>query len=159
MIETKALAPSARLVISIPPVVNEPLGLWGTGQGNPGIPNILAWSPSSYVASDNLDCVHLSTSGYNQFTAQISYSNPNLFFAGVQFRTASQQFDDDQNLLPLKRYALTDASISRRLVRYLDAFFSVQNLFNSQYSVARTPIESLGMPRMFRGGLRIRFEP
>lgn len=95
----------------------------------------------------------------HQFTAQISYSNPSLFFAGVQFRTASQQFDDDQNLLPLKRYALTDASISRRLVRYLDAFFSVQNLFNSQYSVARTPIESLGMPRMFRGGLRIRLEP
>lgn len=60
--------------------VNEPLGLWGTGQGNPGIPNILAWSPSSYVASDNLDCVHLSTSGYNQFTAQIyaKYFKPRL---------------------------------------------------------------------------------
>ncbi|MBK7975062.1 MAG: hypothetical protein IPK07_17860 [Deltaproteobacteria bacterium] len=60
--------------------VNEPLGLWGTGQGNPGVPNLLAWSPSSYVASDNLDCVHLSSGGYNQFTAQIyaKYFKPRL---------------------------------------------------------------------------------
>ncbi len=60
--------------------VNEPLGLWGTGQGSPGLPNILAWSPSSYVASENLDCVHLSSSGYNQFTAQIyaKYFKPRL---------------------------------------------------------------------------------
>ncbi len=60
--------------------VNEPYGLWGTGQGSPGVPNIFAWSPSSYVASDNLDCVHLSTSGYNQFTGQIynKYFKPRL---------------------------------------------------------------------------------
>jgi lysophospholipase L1-like esterase len=60
--------------------VNEPFGLWGTGQGNPGAPNIFAWSPSSYVASDSADCVHLSTSGFNLFTAQIyaKYFKPRL---------------------------------------------------------------------------------
>ncbi len=51
--------------------VNEPYGLWGTGQGSVGVPNIFAWSPSSYVADDPNDCVHLSSGGYNQFTAQI----------------------------------------------------------------------------------------
>lgn len=51
--------------------VNEPFGLWGTGQGNPGSPNLLAWSPSAYVASDNLDCLHLSNAGYTQFASQI----------------------------------------------------------------------------------------
>lgn len=60
--------------------VNEPYGLWGTGQGNPGAPNIFAYSPSSYVSPDNLDCVHLSSAGYNQFTAQIyaKYFKPRL---------------------------------------------------------------------------------
>lgn len=51
--------------------VNEPFGLWGTGQGSPGQPNLLAWSPSAYVASDDLDCLHLSNAGYTQFANQI----------------------------------------------------------------------------------------
>jgi len=47
------------------------LNLFGTGQGNPGSPNILEWSPSAYVADDNLDCLHLSSSGYTKFTLEI----------------------------------------------------------------------------------------
>jgi hypothetical protein len=34
----------------------------------------------------------------------------------------------------------------------------VQNLFDERYAVARTPIETLGMPRMVRGGVRVRLE-
>ena len=51
--------------------VNEPFGLWGTGQGSPGAPNVFAWSPSAYVASDDIDCLHLSNAGYTQFASQI----------------------------------------------------------------------------------------
>jgi lysophospholipase L1-like esterase len=60
--------------------VNEPFGLWGTGQGSPGSPNLFAWSPSAYVASDDLDCLHLSTAGYTQFATQIyaKYFQPRL---------------------------------------------------------------------------------
>ena len=47
------------------------LNLWGTGQGNPGSPDISSWSPSSYVGSEDEDCIHLSDSGYNQFALQI----------------------------------------------------------------------------------------
>ncbi len=47
------------------------LNLFGTGQGNPGSPNIFQWSPSSYVASEDLDCLHLSSSGYTKFTREI----------------------------------------------------------------------------------------
>jgi len=54
------------------------LSLWGTGQGSPGSPDITKWSPSSYVASGDEDCLHLSDSGYNQFALQIycSYFAP-----------------------------------------------------------------------------------
>ncbi|QQS48310.1 MAG: TonB-dependent receptor [Acidobacteriota bacterium] len=48
--------------------------------------------------------------------------------------------------------------ISRRIIGSLDLFLAVQNLFDEQYAIGRTPVETLGMPRMIRGGIRIRFE-
>src|SRR5262249_21781089 len=94
----------------------------------------------------------------NQFTLQTVYSHPKQVTAAFQFRASAKQFDDDQNLLPLGSFAVVDAMVSRPLHRYIEAFVAVQNLLNTQYAVARTPIESLGMPRMVRGGVRIRFE-
>ena len=94
----------------------------------------------------------------HQITMQMSYFNPNIINAALQFRAASQQFDDDRNTLPLNSYALVDANVSRSLGKYFEAFFAVQNLLNERVVVGRTPLETIGMPRMFRGGLRIRFE-
>ena len=94
----------------------------------------------------------------HQITMQMSYFNPRIVNAALQFRAASQQFDDDRNTLPLNNYALVDANISRSLGKYFEAFFAVQNLLNERVVVGRTPLETIGMPRMYRGGLRIRFE-
>ena len=94
----------------------------------------------------------------HQFTMQASYFNPSIINAALQFRAAGKQFDDDQNLLPLGSYALIDATISRSLGKYFEAFFAVQNLLDERVIVGRTPLETLGMPRMMRGGLRIRLE-
>ncbi len=94
----------------------------------------------------------------HQFTMQVSYFNPQIVNAALQFRAAGQQFDDDQNKLPLSSYSLVDANISRSLGKYFEAFFSVQNLLDERVIVARTPLENFGMPRMFRGGIRIKFE-
>ncbi|MBO0861490.1 MAG: TonB-dependent receptor, partial [Chloracidobacterium sp.] len=94
----------------------------------------------------------------HQFTLQTVYSNPKLVTAALQFRASGKQFDDDQNQLPLGGFAVFDLTVSRPLARYVEAFIAVQNLFDAQYAVARTPLESLGMPRMVRGGVRFRFE-
>ena len=94
----------------------------------------------------------------HQFTMQVSYFNPSIINAALQFRAAGKQYDDDQNLLPLSSYALIDANVSRSLGKYFEAFFAVQNLLDERVVVGRTPLETLGMPRMFRGGLRIRLE-
>ena len=67
-------------------------------------------------------------------------------------------FRSDQNLLPLSSYALIDANVSRSLGKYFEAFFAVQNLLDERVVVGRTPLETFGMPRLFRGGLRIRLE-
>ncbi|MDX2029593.1 MAG: TonB-dependent receptor [Blastocatellia bacterium] len=92
------------------------------------------------------------------FTLQTVYSNPRIITAAIQFRATGRQFDDDQNRLPLGSFALIDASVSRPLTRNVDLFFSVQNLLDERFIVARTPIENIGMPRLVRGGLRFRWE-
>jgi outer membrane receptor protein involved in Fe transport len=94
----------------------------------------------------------------HQFTMQVSYFNPSLVNAALQFRASGKQFDDDQNLLPLSSYALLDATVARSLGKYFEAYVAVQNLLDEPFVVGRTPLETLGMPRMFRGGIRIRLE-
>ncbi len=94
----------------------------------------------------------------HQFTLQTVYSHPDQLTAAMQFRASGRQFDDDQNQLPLGSFAVVDAMVSRRIIGSLDLFLAVQNLFDEQYAVGRTPVETLGMPRMIRGGIRIRFE-
>ncbi|HZF39541.1 MAG TPA: TonB-dependent receptor, partial [Blastocatellia bacterium] len=94
----------------------------------------------------------------HQFTLQTVYSNPRFVTAALQFRASGKQFDDDQNRLPLGGFAVFDVTVSRPIARYVEAFVAVQNLFDERYAVARTPLESLGMPRMVRGGVRFRFE-
>ncbi|MEP7269855.1 MAG: TonB-dependent receptor [Acidobacteriota bacterium] len=92
----------------------------------------------------------------HQFTLQTVYSNPRYITAAMQFRASGRQFDDDQNRLPLDSFSLIDLMAERRLVKTVDAFFAVQNVLNQRYAVGRTPIETIGAPRLFRGGLRIR---
>ncbi len=94
----------------------------------------------------------------HQFTLQTAYSHPKHVTAAIQFRASGKQFDDDQNRLPLGSLAIIDVMVARPLNRYLEAFVAVQNLLDESYAVGRTPIETLGMPRMVRGGVRVRFE-
>ncbi len=92
----------------------------------------------------------------HQLTLQAVYANPRYVTAAMQFRATGSQFDDDQNRFVLDSFALVDLSVDRRLVRNLDVFFAVQNALNQRYAVGRTPLETIGAPRLFRGGLRIR---
>jgi outer membrane receptor protein involved in Fe transport len=94
----------------------------------------------------------------HQFTLQTVYSHPRYIVAAMQFRSSGRQFDDDQNKLPLGSFALIDMNVAKPFARYFEVFLAVQNMLNERYSVARTPLENLGMPRMVRGGLRVRFE-
>lgn len=94
----------------------------------------------------------------HQFTLQTIYSHPRYVTAAMQFRASGRQFDDDQNRLALGSFALIDVSVAKPFAKYFEVFFAVQNLLNERYSVGRTPLETLGMPRMVRGGLRLRLE-
>ncbi len=94
----------------------------------------------------------------HQFTLQTAYSHPRYATAAIQFRATGRQFDDDQNRLPLGSFAVIDVTVARPFGRYFEVFVAVQNLLDEPFAVGRTPIETLGMPRMVRGGVRMRFE-
>jgi outer membrane receptor protein involved in Fe transport len=94
----------------------------------------------------------------HQFTLQTAWSHPRHATAAIQFRATGRQFDDDQNRLPLGSFAVIDATVSRPLGRYLEVFVAAQNLLDEKIVVGRTPLETRGMPRLLRGGIRVRLE-
>jgi outer membrane receptor protein involved in Fe transport len=90
----------------------------------------------------------------NEFVFQGTWAAPQRIFVAIQGRTASNEFDDDQNLLPLGAYFLLSATVSRPLPKGFDVFFQGENLTNSQYDIARTPTVNVGQPILARIGFR-----
>jgi outer membrane receptor protein involved in Fe transport len=91
----------------------------------------------------------------HQFTFQLRYANPSVLTLGLQGRSSSMQFEDDQNLLPLAPYFTLDLFASRRIARKVEAFLAIENLFNQRYEVGKTPVTTLGPPILLRAGVRI----
>ena len=90
----------------------------------------------------------------NQFSVQTSYSG-RKWSAGLQARFLGNQFDDDQNLLPLGRAFSLDAQVSRQLGWNTSLFFAAQNLTNDRFYTSATPVYTVGPPVFVRGGIRI----
>ncbi|MGB8769078.1 MAG: TonB-dependent receptor [Candidatus Korobacteraceae bacterium] len=90
----------------------------------------------------------------NEFVFQGTWAAPQKIFVAIQGRTASNEFDDDQNLLPLGAYFVLSATVSHPLPKGFDIFFQGENLTNSQYDIARTPAVNLGQPILARVGFR-----
>ena len=93
----------------------------------------------------------------NVFTWQARYWSPSRVFVSVAGRFVGQQFDDDQNQLPLARFYTMDLEIGRSITPHFEVFGAVENVFNQRYQVARTPVINLGPPVLFRIGLRLSY--
>jgi len=89
----------------------------------------------------------------NQFTFQASYTGKNWTW-GLQGRFLGNEFDDDQNLLPLGRAFSLDAQVSRNLGRRTSLFFAAENLTNDRFRLEATPVYLVGPPVFVRGGVR-----
>jgi outer membrane receptor protein involved in Fe transport len=92
----------------------------------------------------------------NRGSIQLSFSDPKWFTFSVDEQFVGNQYDDDQNARILPGYKVTDLTASRQIVKGLDVFFGAQNLFNVVYNVATLPT-TIGAPRLFNGGVRIRW--
>jgi outer membrane cobalamin receptor len=84
----------------------------------------------------------------------IRYSH-RAWTASGQLRVTGAQFEDDLNLFALRRATVMDVFASRTLSGKVNAFVAVENLFNSEYDVGRTPILTVGLPRAARAGVLV----
>jgi outer membrane receptor protein involved in Fe transport len=108
----------------------------------------------SFPSDRSLEGLLLPQIPQNQFSFGATYSPRNWTFS-YQGRFVGQQFDDDQNVLPLDRFFTADAYISRQLGPSLQVYVAAENVFDQRYEVGRTPVVSIGPPILARAGLRI----
>jgi outer membrane receptor protein involved in Fe transport len=72
----------------------------------------------------------------------------------AQARASGEQFDDDLNQFRLEPYFQLDLFISKRFAEKLLMFAAVEDLFNSRYSVGRTPVRTVSSGINARVGFR-----
>lgn len=92
----------------------------------------------------------------HRLSAQLSYEHPRYVNAALFVRFVSQQFEDDRGDLPMAGYALLDLFVSRELAQGVSVFGAVENLLDARYLVGRAGADTIGAPRTFRLGLRLR---
>jgi outer membrane receptor protein involved in Fe transport len=109
---------------------------------------------SEFPASVELVGKRLPQVPRHNFTAQALYRFRDRWSVSSQLRAASSQFEDDRNTLRLRKYFTTDARVSYQLPYFIEVFLGVENLFDSRYDVALTPVRSVAAPRSARIGLR-----
>jgi len=117
-----------------------------------------AWTEAtvrSFPADPTLEGNDVPQVPRHQGTVRVRYANPALLDATLQARASSLQYEDDQNLLPLGGYLTLDLRVARRLGRRVEAFAAFENLTGARYDVGRTPVPTLGPPRLARAGLRL----
>ena len=73
----------------------------------------------------------------------------------AQVRAFTKQYDDDRNTLELGGGAVVDISMLRAVGSRVTVFANVENLFNDDYEVAATPVESIGQPFTVHAGVRL----
>ncbi len=106
-----------------------------------------------YAANPALQGNFLPQVPQNQFGFQVSYI-ASKWTAGLQGRFLGNEFDDDQNLLPLGRAFSLDAQVSRKLGKGVSLFFAAQNLTDDRFGYEATPVLLVGPPIFVRGGVR-----
>jgi len=93
----------------------------------------------------------------NLATMNVRAFRPRLGTVNLQGRLSGRQYDDDANANLLHGFFRMDAYASHEFGKRFEVFGAGENLLNRQIEVGKTPTTTLGMPRVGRAGLLIRF--
>jgi outer membrane receptor protein involved in Fe transport len=74
----------------------------------------------------------------------------------LDWRFIGAQFDDDRNVFALDESSSINARAGWRLRPSLELFAAVENAFDQEQDVGRTPLRTVGLPRTARVGVRWR---
>jgi outer membrane receptor protein involved in Fe transport len=84
-------------------------------------------------------------------------ANVGAVSAAVSVRVIGAQFDDDINTLNLGKASLVDGRAGWRFLRRLELFAAIENALDREVDTGKTPLRTIGAPRMARAGMTIRF--
>ena len=101
---------------------------------------ISSYTPDSNLGSPDITGKWIPQVPHQQFTLQARYVNPRILTATVQGTFGGKQFDDDLNTLPLDKFFSVDVYVSRALGKGFEGFVGTENLFNTRWAVAATPL-------------------
>lgn len=76
--------------------------------------------------------------------------------AALQARWSAGVFDDDRNRFALDGFTVLDLRAAWRLAPGLELYAAAENLFDEEVTAGRTPVRTVGEPRLVRAGLRWR---
>jgi len=93
----------------------------------------------------------------NMATAQVRLSRPRLGVLSVQGRLSGREWDDDANTYLLHGCFRLDATAQHNVGRHWVVFGDGENLFDRSVEVGKTPVLTLGTPRLVRVGVRVRW--
>lgn len=92
----------------------------------------------------------------NSATLQARLHKERIGVFSVDLRGSGQSFDDSANQFRLAGYAQVDLYAEHSFGRRWRIYSSVQNLFNTEVQAGRTPLLTLGAPRIVEGGIAFR---
>ena len=85
----------------------------------------------------------------------LRYVDPRWVTATLQVRAIGRQFEDDRNTLEIGKTGDRRLLRSRQLARSVHVFAAIENLFDAEIPVGRTPVPTVGLPRAARFGVRV----
>ncbi|MGB7135828.1 MAG: TonB-dependent receptor, partial [Acidobacteriaceae bacterium] len=91
----------------------------------------------------------------NMATTQIEFERPRVGVLSFAGRLSGREWDDSGNTLLLHGYFQLDAYAAHNFGRNVTGFASGENLFDRSIEVGKTPLTTLGTPRLVRVGLRV----
>ena len=84
-------------------------------------------------------------------------ANAGPFAGALNVRVIGSQFDDDINTLDLRKASLVDGRAGWRFSRHVELFGAIENALDREVDTGKTPLRTIGAPRMARGGVIARF--
>ena len=91
---------------------------------------------------------------HNMATAQVRATKPKLGVAELLGTISGRQYDDDANMFLLHGYFQLDAYVAHSFGPRTEIYGAVDNIFDREIQVGRTPLLTLGTPRMASIGIR-----
>jgi outer membrane receptor protein involved in Fe transport len=117
-----------------------------------------AWSiGDSQFTGGDLDGRQVPQVPHVQGTIGIHSRQAGRLTGGIDWRFVGEQFDDDVNQFVLRRGSLLDVRGGWRATHRAEVFVAVENVLDEELDTGKTPIRTIGQPRVARAGLQLRW--